>query len=61
MGSRKLLYRLASGEQTLENTRLSMTPTQDRYWQLDIDQSGGGLGQDPTTVYVFWQARNNFV
>ena len=49
-----LLYRLALDDTVLINDGLTVTTSQDRYWLLRIDQSGGGLGSGRPEVALGW-------
>ncbi|MEN8177891.1 MAG: DUF3999 domain-containing protein [Pseudomonadota bacterium] len=53
-----LIYKLVAEGEPLQQTELPVQRTQDRYWKLVVDTSGGGFGDVPPELAVGWAPHN---
>ena len=49
-----VLYRLHTAGGELRNTALTIAARKHRYWRLQVDQAGGGLGSGKPQLQVAW-------
>ena len=55
---RGALYQMRANGVAWQNTTLSLFPTTDRYWRLEVDERNGGLSSGLPSIEIGWIAQN---